>query len=201
MVELMFNETRLLDVVDYGTTFESSFNTRVVKLKSGRERRNADWDVPMGQFSVLYSVLQKEHHREVVQAHMASMGRLIPFRFKDWSDFQAEDEPLTLGNGTSQSVQLCKTYTFGPLEFEKPIFKPVPDSVVIFEDGVPIPATVDYTTGIVTFTAAPGSVISWSGEYDKPVRFESDKLALESRSWSERGLVLTSNVDLLEVRL
>lgn len=197
----MFNETRLLDVVDYGTTFESSFNTRVVTLRSGFERRNADWAIPMGQFSVLYSVLQSEHHMAVVHAHMVSMGRLIPFRFKDWSDFEVENEPLTTGTGVLQTVQLSRSYKFGPMGFEKPIKKPVPGTVVILEDGEPIAANINYSSGVAEFTALPGSVVTWSGEYDKPVRFESDKLALESKSWSERGLVLASNVDLLEVRL
>lgn len=197
----MFNETRLLDIVDYGTSFEYAFNTRIKKLRSGNERRNANWAIPMSQFSVLYNVLRAEHHQAVFQAHMASMGSLIPFRFKDWSDYEAEDEALTIGTGSLQSVQLYKTYTFGPLEFVKPIPKPVPGTVVIFQDGSPIASTVDYTKGLATFVAASGSLVTWSGEYDKPVRFESDKLALESRSWSEKGLVLSANIDLIEVRL
>lgn len=197
----MFNETRLLDVVQYGTTFETAFNTRIVRLRSGHERRNADWEYPMGQYSVLYDHLRDEHHKAVVSAHMASMGRLIPFRFKDWSDYVAENEFLVVADGTQQTVQLTRSYTFGPLTYSKPVVKPVADTVVIFSDDTPIPAQVDGATGLVTFTADPGSQISWDGEYDKPVRFESDKLALESKSWSDNGLMLRSNVDLVEIRL
>ena len=40
--------------------------------------------------------------------------------------------------------------------------------------------TLDTTTGIVTFTGSPipkgSDVLTWSGEFDVPCRFSSDKL-------------------------
>ena len=73
--------------------------------------------------------------------------------------------------------------------------------MTVYEDGQPIPAVVDYTTGLVTVTAPPSSPITWSGEFDIPVRFESDRLDVDPIARTSQGFVLTADVDLVEVRL
>ena len=98
-------------------------------------------------------------------------------------------------------LQLAKVYSFGPLDMSRPIKKPVSGTVTIFEDGVASAAVIDYTTGFVTITAAPGSVITWSGEFDVPVRFVSDRLDSDPVAKRQNGFILSSNVDLIEVRL
>ena len=197
----MFNETRLLDCVSYGSQFGQEFNTRVVTLRSGHERRNANWTRPLGRYSVSYDAIRPEHHQDVRRAHMACLGSLIAFRFKDWTDFQGEGEVLGLGTGAPHQYQLVKHYPFGPVSLARPISKPVAGTVVVYEDGQPIPATVDYATGIVTATAPPGEPITWSGEFDIPVRFESDRLDVDPIARTSQGFVLTADVDLVEVRL
>lgn len=198
----MFNETRLLDCVAYGSQFSTEFNTRIHTLRSGHERRNAMWSRPLGNYSILFNNLEPDDHDLVRGAHMASMGSLIPFRFKDWTDYDAVGQPLTAGTGAEQTVQLTKTYAFGPLSYDRPIFKPVIDTVTVYEDGLELAATVDYTTGLVTFTAPPGSAVTWSGEFDIPVRFVSDRLDYDPVVRRASGrFVLSSDVDLIEVRL
>lgn len=198
----MFNETRLLDCVSYGSQFSTEFNTRVHTLRSGHERRNAMWSQPLGNYSIIFNNLEPDDHDQVRHAHMASMGSLIPFRFKDWTDYTADDEPLTTGTGVEQEVQLSKTYAFGPVSYQRLIHKPVTGTVVIYEDGVELAATVDYATGIATFTAPPGSNVTWDGEFDIPVRFVSDRLDYDPVVRRQSGrFVLSSDVDLIEVRL
>lgn len=198
----MFNETRLMDCVRYGSQFGTEFNTRIHTLRSGHERRNAMWAQPLGRYSILFDNLEPDQHDQVRHAHMASMGSLIPFRFKDWTDFEADQEPLTTGTGGEQTLQLSKSYAFGPVTYQRLIFKPVEDTVTIYEDGVAITATVDYETGEATFTAPPGSNVTWSGEFDIPVRFVSDRLDYDPVARRQSGrFVLSSDVDLVEVRL
>jgi len=54
------------------------------------------------------------------------------------------------------------------------------DTVLLFDNGAQkvlnTDYTVDATTGLVTFTTAPtsGHVITWTGQYHIPVRFDSD---------------------------
>jgi len=197
----MFNESRLLDCVSYGSTFGMEFKTRIKTLQSGAERRNADWSTPLFQGALLYQNLRPEDHALVRDAHMACMGSLVAFRFKDWTDYRAEAEVIGEGSGVEQTLQLAKVYSFGPLDMSRPIKKPVSGTVTIFEDGVAASAAIDYTTGLVTLTATPGAVITWSGEFDVPVRFVSDRLDSDPVARRQNGFILSSNVDLIEVRL
>lgn len=197
----MFNETRLLDDVAYGSQFGHEFNTRITTLRSGHERRTAAWSRPLGRYSLSYDVLEPDGHQKVLGAHMACMGSLIAFRFKDWTDFQAEQELIGVGTGAIHTYQLIKAYHFGPLRVERLISKPVAGMVEVFEGGELLPATIDYTTGQVTLSAPPGSPITWSGEFDVPVRFESDRLDFDPVGPHEDGFLFSANVDLVEVRL
>lgn len=194
----MFTETRLLDKVSYGSQFGHSYSTRIRDLKSGHERRNGQWSHPKYRAALLYQNLLEEDHRLVVSAHHACMGSLIGFRVKDWSDYKADSEVIGTGAGVEQELQLVKAYTFGPLQTVREIKKPVSGSVTIYEDGVPIAATVDTATGIVTVTAGVGSVVTWSGEFDVPMRFDSDDIDFDVPSRSGDSLILTGNVGLIE---
>lgn len=195
----MFNETRLLDCVAYGSQFGHEFNTTIVALKSGAERRKANWSMPLGRGAVIYTALEPADHYAVRAAHMASLGSAIPFRFKDWTDYQAEAEPFGEGIGSLETYQLVKRYAFGPITLERIILKPV--SVQVFADGSPIAATVDLTTGVVEVNATFGAALTWTGDFDIPVRFVSDRLDTEPVARSGDGFMLTCDVDLIEVRL
>lgn len=197
----MFNESRLLDCVAYGSSFGMEFNTRITSLRSGQERRNINWSAPLCHGSLLYQNLKPDDHQLVRHAHMASFGAAIPFRFKDWTDYQADDEVIGTGTGSEQVLQLVKTYRFGPLEMQRIIKKPVLGTVTIYESGQPVAAVIDITTGLVTVTAPPGSLITWDGEFDVPVRFVSDRLDSDPIARRANGFILTSDVDLIEVRL
>ena len=198
----MFNETRLLDCVAYGSQFAQEFSTNIQSLRSGAERRNINWSMPLGRYTVVYQALRPEHHIAVRNAHMASMGMAIPFRFKDWTDYQAEGEALGIGTGDAQTIQLVKAYKFGPVKLSRVIKKPVGGTVTVYADGVLIGSTTDYTTGVVSVNAPLGSVLTWSGEFDIPVRFDSDRLDVDPVVRQSDGeFLLSTDVDLVEVRL
>ncbi len=197
----MFNDVRLLDCVAYGSQFGQQFKTRIVTLKSGHERRNVEWSMPLGRYSVLFQALDPADHTAVRSAHMASMGSAIPFRFKDWTDYQADGELIGVATGDPQELQLVKSYTFGALTLERKISKPIADSVILYADGVEIGVSVDDATGIVSFIADIGAEITWSGEFDVPVRFDSDRLDFDPAAKSGSNFLLTSDVDIVEVRL
>lgn len=197
----MFNETRLLDCVAYGSEFGQEFSTRIVNLRNGAERRNANWSMPLGRYSVVYQSLKPEDHQRIRAAFMTSMGSLIGFRMKDWTDFRVSQQVIGTATGASQILQLYKEYQFGPLSLQRKISKPVQGTVSIYANGIEISSTLDVTTGLVSFTAAAGESISWSGEFDVPVRFESDRLDMRPVGPSGGDFVLSSNADLVEIRL
>jgi uncharacterized protein (TIGR02217 family) len=130
---------------------------------------------------------------------MACMGRLIGFRFKDWTDYAADQESVGASTGGTQEMQLRKGYNFGPIVMWRKISKPV--SVQLYADGSPIASATDMTTGLVTFTASDGAEITWSGEFDVPVRFDEDRLDLEPVAPGSGGFLLSTDVSLSELRL
>jgi uncharacterized protein (TIGR02217 family) len=194
-----FIEERLLDCVTYGTQGGPTWLTRKVGLKSGIIRRNAVRSRPLYRYSVIYRNLLPSSHAEVIGAFNACRGGAYSFRLKDWADFEAQDELLTvLGDGSEQEIQLIKTYAFGSEAIARPIRKPVSGTVVVTADGSPIAATVNYATGIITVTAGSGDIIRWSGEFDVPVMFMDDELLFSGDDKGAEGLFLTSDVALLE---
>jgi len=195
----MFNETRLLDSVAYGSEFGKEFNTRIVKLRSGHDRRNINWSAPLGKYSIIYTALLEEDHELVYNAHMASFGSAIGFRFKDFVDYEAVNQVIGVGTGDVQVLQLTKTYSFGPLDLVRNITKPV--SATIYADGVEISSSLDTTTGLVTITAELAADITWSGEFDVPVIFDEDRLDCQPVTKSNGKFLLSSNVTLSEIRL
>jgi uncharacterized protein (TIGR02217 family) len=193
---MAFIETRLLDCVAYGTQGGPTWSTRKVSLRSGIIRRNAQRSRPLYRFVVLYQNLKPESHQEVINAFNACRGGVFGFRLKDWSDFEATNELVTIGTGAPQTVQLAKLYEFGAQNLSRPIRKPV--SATLTDDSAPLAASVDMTTGLATFTASVGGIVRWSGEFDVPVTFEQDELLFDAVNRSSAGLLLTADVGLAE---
>lgn len=194
-----FIEERLLDCVSYGTQGGPTWLTRKVPLRSGVIRRNPLRSRPMYRFNIVYRNLKPVDHMEVINAFNACFGGAVSFRLKDWSDFEASDEPMSaLGSGAPQTLQLQKLYTFGNQSVARPIRKPVQGTVIVEANGVPISATIDYATGMATYTASNGALVTWSGEFDVPVMFEDDELSFSGDDKGADGLFLTSDVALME---
>src|ERR1051326_1058419 len=133
-------------------------------------------------------------------------GRWAGFRFFNFRDYQFTDSPVlgfnggsALGDGATLDFQLSKTYSVGGglATYQKAILKPITSSVVdplgnsltdtvtVKVDGSPVglggsPAsvTLDHTTGKLSFASPPSTnaVITASGQFDIPVRFDLDKL-------------------------
>ncbi len=92
-----------------------------------------------------------------------------------------EDQPLGTGDASTTIFQMQKryAYTTGTLTLEKfrPITKPAEGSVLVAVDGAAqtegIDYTVDYSTGLVTFTSAPlvDEVLTCGFEFHVPCRF------------------------------
>ena len=118
----------------------------------------------------------------------AHNGRFRPFRFKDWSDFEADDTNFGTGDGSETNFQLAKTYdtslvllnTPGSLTYTRDIYL-LASTPVIKVNNVTQTVTTHYTisdTGLVTFVTPPttGHALTWTGDFDIPVRFDVDYL-------------------------
>jgi len=172
---MSFIDTSFSDRVLAGFSGGPAFNTLHKRLRSGRSRRRALQEYPLHQFSADFASFNKAEKDELIAAIWVAMGSLHTFRFEDPNDHLASNEPLGLGDGTSDPIQLIKTYNFGPSSKTRLIT--LPRNVTMRADGVAFTDfTVDPLTGLVTPSAVwpSGDVLDWSGEFDVCVRFQDD---------------------------
>lgn len=197
---MAFINARLLEGVAYGTAYGTGFRTNIKTLRSGRERRNAEWSVPRGSFAIVYKSLREGDHAKVLQAFQACHGRLHSFRLQDLTDYKVEGAAIGVGTGTPQVLPLVRQFGFGDASIEVPVPLPVAGTVQVFADGAPASVFVDYEAATVAVTAADGALITWSGEFDKIVRFDDDDLqfSFDNRAGGIKPL-LSTDVALQEV--
>jgi uncharacterized protein (TIGR02217 family) len=169
--------------------------TEIVTLGSGYEERNAVWAGSRRSFDVGSGVRSLDDLALVIAFFEARAGRLYGFRFKDFADFKScapgaaispTDQTIGTGDGHTATFQLSKTYASGVGSWTRAIAKPVTGTVRIAVAGSEIASgfSVDTTTGLVTFAAAPASGTITAGfAFDCPVRFDTDSLSINLASF------------------
>jgi uncharacterized protein (TIGR02217 family) len=104
------------------------------------------------------------------------------------------------GNGSATSFQLIKNYVSGSDSHSRTITKPVNGTVTIFDNTLALGSgyTIDYATGIVTFSVAPisGHSLGWTGQFDTPCRFERDQLEVSLDAFDAGSL----DIPVMEIR-
>jgi len=189
---MAFPTYRLPPDIEEGAQGGPEFSTVIQESVSGQEQRVRVWAHCRARYDIGYSVLHSDDpvgsYRAVVALFYGHAGRLRPFRFKDWGDFQAEDTNFGTGDGSDTTFQLSKTYdpslillnTPGSFTYTREIYL-LSTTPTIKVNGVTQTLTTHYTisaTGLVTFVTPPpnGHAITFSGEFDIPVRFDVDYL-------------------------
>ena len=191
---MAFNELiSLPDAIQSGTVLTSRFDTDVVAMQSGKEKRNQNRNTARKRFTLVKPVVNERDYQELRNFFDAvGGGRFGGFRFRDRTDFQAIDQihpckpqPSTVSAALG-TYQLQRETTMGGDYRYKDIKKPVPGTVKVYIDGsrkMESDGTygwqVDTTAGIITFDT-PGNVtinqITVDYLFDTPVRFDSDEL-------------------------
>ena len=207
---MAFHEIRFPDNISRGARGGPERRTQVVELASGDEERNASWANSRRRYDVAYGIRRADDLSAVVAFFEARNGRLFGFRFKDWADYKsclpsqaitATDQQIGTGTGAATQFQMVKRYTSGAQSWTRAIAKPVAGTVRIALGTVEQLSgwTLDSTTGVVTFTTAPGNgVIVRAGfEFDVTVRFDTDMLDV---TLDIERLGSITSIPLLEIR-
>ena len=207
---MAFHEVRFPDNISRGARGGPERRTQIVELASGDEERNASWANSRRRYDVAYGIRRADDLAAAVAFFEARNGRLHGFRFKDWADHKSclpsgapspTDQAIGTGDGAMTAFQLVKRYASGSQTWTRTITKPVAGTVRVALDGAEQIGgwSVDTTTGVVSFDAAPaeGVAITASFEFDVPVRFDTD--ALDVTLDLERLGSITS-IPLLEIR-
>lgn len=188
---MAFDDVRLPENLERGSSGGPEFRTTIIELSGGSESRNRDWSYERGRWNVSYGVQSKADYQVLTNFFRARMGRLRGFRFKDWTDYEATEEHIGTGDGSTTTFQLSKAYG----TYVRRITRPVLGTVEVTVDGVPTSASVNHSTGVVTISPAPAgdAVVRASFQFDVPVRFESDRMEV-SLIWEGAGSVPDLNV-------
>lgn len=193
---MSFVEVQFPSDISYGATGGPMFLTDVVATVSGHEQRNSKWSQARARYNVASGVKTETQWQVLIAFFRARRGKAVGFRFKDWGDFKAVNQPLLSLGGTQ--YQLVKQYVSGAVVSERIITKPVAGTVKLYRNSLLQASgwSIDTTTGIIT-TSLTGT-LTVDFDFDVPVRFDTDELALSLDSFNNGSW---NNIPLIEVRV
>jgi uncharacterized protein (TIGR02217 family) len=145
------DEVQLPPEISRGAVGGPSFSTIVTVGATGAEQRIGQWSVARHKWTISFEGRDPTEATTLLKFYFARRGKLRGFRFKDWNDFQATQEPLTVTG--SKTYQLVKTYT-SLVSYVREIYKIVSSpAVTMRRNGGSFTAfSVDVNTGIITLT-------------------------------------------------
>jgi uncharacterized protein (TIGR02217 family) len=212
---MSFHDVRFPTDISLGAEGGPERRTDIVVLGSGHEERNARWSASRRSYNAGYGVKSIDDLYAVIEFFEERRGRLYGFRWKDHTDWTSSrpgaaitalDQPLGTGDGATAAFQLTKRYGSIHAPFTRTIAKPVAGSVAVAVGGAPQSSgtdfTVDAATGLVTFLPghipSAGAALTAGFAFDVPVRFDTDKLAVNLSGFRHGAI---PSIPIVEIRL
>ena len=191
-----FKEIRIPDAISYGAIGGLNWLTRVVEVESGHEYRDQVLVQPRGRWDVSYAARLPAAYEPLRAFFNNVRGRAYGFRFKDWTDFAVASADSQLVAIDSTHKQLAKRYTSGAETFDRTLKKIVSGT---FSATGGSGLSLDYNTGILTFSVAPSA---FTCEFDVPARFDTDEMRAEAITRSGGSLVVGwSSIPIIAIRV
>lgn len=203
-----FHDARFPTRISFGATGGPERRNEIVRLTSGRERRNLRFARSRRRYDAGTGLRSIEDLYDVVAFFEARRGSLVGFRFRDPFDWKScrpdgavapMDQAIGMGDGERTTFQLVKRYGEGEAAELRPITAPVAGTVRVAVGGAETTEFVlDDATGVVTLEEPPGDGIPVTAgfEFDVPVRFDTDRLEA-SLSGFRAGQI--PNIPLVEI--
>jgi uncharacterized protein (TIGR02217 family) len=177
-----------------GLTFDNVktpiFSTRVLTAASGKEQRSANWSYPIWKFSLAYEFLRSDSVNYELQTLLGfclkHQGMALNFYYSDPTDNTVTGQQIGIGDGTTTTFRLFRTFGAGGFTFNEPISY-APTITHVYKDGVsqatpvvwsPATSTNGYGQDSIQFVAAPanGVVITADFTFNFTCRFLQDSL-------------------------
>lgn len=175
----------------FGFTGTPDYSVTVIERASGIRSVNRNWYYPLHVYAAVPMGSRPEADIYRIQRFWHAVGgRAGRFKFDDRLDntsadspeldVTASDQPIVVDPANSPATyRLFKTYEDEDalLQQVRIISKPVQGTILVALDGVEIDEgadwTLNYETGVITFTAPSAGVYTWGGRFYVPVMFES----------------------------
>jgi uncharacterized protein (TIGR02217 family) len=212
-----FYEIQFPTDINYGVKGGARYSTSVATAGGGTEQRNRNWAATKGKWDITHALKSESQKDRLIAFFHAMVGKAYGFRFKDWTDYRFTDSYIGTGDGAQVLFQLQKQYTVASIDRFRKITKPVwstavdasnvalADTVQVKVNGSPLTYstqwTIDATAGLVTLASAPaiGDIVTASGEFDVPVRFDTDDM--ESLAIEFYNTYTWDSVPIVEIRI
>lgn len=209
---MAFHEVSFPANLSFGSVGGPERRTEIVALTNGHEERSSPWAHSRRRYDAGVGLRSLDDVAALVAFFEARAGQLHGFRWKDWADFKscspsakpgAQDLILGRGDGVRKTIALRKAYQSGPARYWRPIVKPVRGTVRVAVGGIELRDALDFdvdtATGIVSFAVSPedGADISAGFEFEVPVRFDTDRIAVSVASFQAGDL---PQIPVIEVR-
>lgn len=202
-----FVETpRFPEDISYGSRGGPTFRTDVFTAQSGFEQRNVLWQDARCKYDVAHGIRDKDDMDTVLAFFYNMRGKATGFRFKDWSDYRLINGNIGTGDGSTTAFQVVKKYTVGSNTFTRNLYKLVTSTLsgvtvngVAKTEGVDF--TVNYNTGVITFSVAPGNthaIVVGNVEFDVPARFDTDEMSVTLEAFE---LETWDSIPIVEIRI
>lgn len=204
-----FVEERFNTEIRYGLVGGPVFSTDLVEVASGATYVNINWAEELGEWTTAADLYNRTEIDWLLKFFKARMGRAIGFRFKAWDDFEVTSaEGVTKAVATTPYLQLYKRYAASTRYVDKIIQKPVSGTVKVYANDVEMLSgwSVNLPTGLLTIDGGVvgGVTYTWSGQFDKPVRFTTDKFQCEFMGFRESDnerIFQVTGLGIKEIRL
>jgi len=198
--------------VRLGAEKTEDFAVHVTRTASGGEDRQLLHGLPMGRWTIAFTMDRDSLYAKIRSLHRRAYGRYAGFRVRCLDDFSTREDgvstptPLdqTLVRLSSGVYQLVKRYGSPGLALSigypmRTIYKPVAGSTVAAVNGVTLSygVSVNTTNGRVTISPAPliTDTVTAGCLFDLPCRFDSP-LSSTAIGGSARD---TGAIDLIEL--
>lgn len=197
---MSFLEIRFPESIAFNSSSILEFNTTIIKAKNGYEQRNINWNSNKMKFNIINGIKTKTELDELITFFRNVRGAGYGFRFKDFTDYQAENQYIGVGDGETKEFQLIKAYRVSDnIVYYRKITKPVISTVRVFINDIESKDfNIDLTTGLITLNTVPeiDSTIKASFEFDVPVRFENDIMEITMNSINSGNI---KDITLIEI--
>lgn len=171
-----------------GAQRRAGWKTGMATTGAGFENANQDWERARHRFDVSFAVRTAADYSAITEHFHSMRGRFKAFPFMDVLDYRVEASNGVLiddGDSPTTGYQLAKRYGTGGDAYYRPITRPISGTPIIYRlragntTVITGSCTISTTTGIVTIAGGvylPGDVLSWSGQFYVPCRYDTDEL-------------------------
>lgn len=206
-------------VLSAGADSAPAFQVDIARSAAGKEKRVSRRGVALHSFTVPLNLRKIDDIHTLKRHFLAVEGPKYSFPFLDRLDSRsgapdaenaanaitALDCPIGTGDGVTAAFQIYKTYTFGGYTYYRPIYLPISGTLLVAVDNVTKTETTHYTvnydTGVITFTAgnipANTKIVRAGFQFRCKVRYATNSLqsVMESYRAGSAQLTLTEVED------